>query len=92
MNTITSFPDFEEWPTHKLYFLNHMSLKQEERNHTLIVTEEIQDLYSKCPLCSERFHMKYDCDEEEWIYTDCELWKNIPYHYPLCWEYAKSIN
>ena len=43
-----------------------------------------------CPLCSERLILLYEEDEDEWVYEDTKEFMCLPYHYPLCYEYAKS--
>jgi len=100
-----TFPLFDKWPSEKLSFLEHMSCDQDEYKfevtedetpyvrHFVTVREEFRDEDDpllNCPLCSERLILLYDEDEDEWVYEDTKEFMSLPYHYPLCYDYAKS--
>lgn len=86
----TTFPTFERWPRYKLFFLRNMSLKQkgQDKHDVIIVTEEMERNFPRCRMCSEKLNMCYDVDVEDWVYRDCKISDGVPYHFPLCWDYA----
>lgn len=87
----TRFPSFEGWRRYKIFFLNNMSLRQKDDNtREVVVTEEMQARFSNCPLCSERFSMSYNIEVEDWVYANCRMLGEEPFHFPLCWDYAKK--
>jgi len=89
MDPVASFPTFKGWSRSKLFYANNMSVVQEKSNHELIVVSEAyRSKFSRCAMCSERFAQTFDTSLEEWVYKGCKELNGVPYHFPLCWEYA----
>lgn len=85
------FPTFSDWGAYRRLHVNHMSVAQADTDSTYVVVKEGSDLeidFKSCRLCSERFKLVFDQDEEEWVYPSCKMLHGQPYHFPICWEYA----
>ena len=86
------FPTFVDWPRCKIFYVNHMSVAQENSHaENIIVTEEFEAKFSSCSLCSQKFTLAFDTSLEEWVYKQCKILGGIPYHFPLCFEYAHEV-
>lgn len=85
----TAFPTFSDWEAHKRYHVSQMSVAQADTHCVYVVaTDDIEQNFNRCRLCSERFKLVFHQEEEEWVYQSCKVLDGQPYHFPLCWEYA----
>lgn len=84
-----AFPTFSDWRAHKRLHVSHMSVAQVDTGCVyVVVTEDIEQNFNRCGLCSERFKLVFHQDEEEWVYRSCKVLHGQPYHFPDCWEFA----
>lgn len=91
MDPLVSFPTFKDWPTCKIFYVNHMSVAQKDTDKELVVvSDEYHQKFSRCAMCSERFVLTFDLSLEAWVYKSCRELRGVPYHFPLCWQYAHS--
>lgn len=89
MDPLLSFPTFKGWPRCKIFYANNMSVDQENsRDELIVVSEAYREKFSRCTMCSQRFALTFDQSLEEWVYRGCRELNGVPYHFPLCWEYA----
>ncbi|CAN0048807.1 unnamed protein product [Scytosiphon promiscuus] len=85
------FPTFGDWSFSKRLQLNSMSEDQADADSVYVVVKDGSDMenyFQRCRLCSERFKLVFNQDEEEWVYARCKVLHGQPYHFPICWEYA----
>ena len=96
-----TFPLFLQWPSEKVSFLEQNStsdevyqfedsIVQEEETPVrefVVVREDFVDLFN-CPLCDDRMLLVFDEGEDEWVYEDTKEYRNLPYHFPDCYNYV----
>lgn len=61
-------------------------LQQDFEKYVVITKEKDVQINHICPICSTRFCMTFNQDEEEWIFNDCTELDGVAYHFPLCYE------
>ena len=97
-----TFPLFLQWPSEKVIFLEQNSRSDEEyqfedstvqeeetppEREFVVVREEFVELLN-CPLCGDRMLLVFDEREDEWVYEETKEYRNLPYHYPTCYDYV----
>ena len=94
---IPDSPDFVHWPRHKIQFLETMACQQFKKDDSdvksyVVVTEDVYSMNKDytCKICHERLSMKYDVDEEEWVYTGCKIHAGLSFHFPYCYQHVIS--
>lgn len=92
------FPQFEEWPDSKVYFLENMSLTSKnvltERPTDVVITESMEinpNFKTHCEVCKERLVMYFHHEEEKWVFRDCRVLLDTVYHFPYCYEFGFQV-
>jgi hypothetical protein len=60
----------------------------QDTKHTVVLTDDMDDILHKCTICNQRFLMMFDQDEEEWVFDECKMYDGTVYHFPFCYEIA----
>jgi len=87
------FPRFLGWPKNKVYFLENMAMDQADQAdqvdpYVVITNEKYERINHVCDICTQRFQLNFDHDEEEWVFKESKEINGVVYHYPLCYEVA----
>lgn len=65
------FPSFNDWPMYKISYLLHMAYASKDLDTFTIVTDNVESVNDgRCFVCKDRFELKYDIEEEEWLYLE----------------------